>query len=343
MQFNLKEKLVYAFSMMLTRFINRSKLLHKIQPQSILVVKLDEIGDMCYALHVFDLLKKQYPSSIITVYCKPFASSLLQNHPAVHNIIHQLDEIPTNIDLWVELRGNFKTIFKALFRRPKVRLDRGTIRFKNKMQGAHPHEIVTNQQIIAPLFQTMPAQSYPLLTIGDQAQLQVHNYLEAHQINDYVLIHPGARKELRRWKPQLFAALADWLTLEMGVQVVLIGDQNETGLIASIIEKASSKVHSAAGIGDLTFLAALMAQAKLFVGNESGPLCMASVSNIPCVGLFGPGEPNVFYPIGKQSAYIHHVLPCNPCNQLTCQRPEQTCMDLITLNEVQLKIKSLLS
>ncbi len=342
MQFNLKEKLVYGLSMLLTRFTNRGKNLLDLSPATILVVKLDEIGDLCYSLHVFDLLKEKYPTAHITVYCKPFAGSLLLNHPAVHQTIHELNAIPAHIDLWVELRGNFKTILKAFFSKPTVRLDRATIRYKNKLLGGHPHEIVTNQQIVEPLFESKPAQHFPILTVGDNAQLAVQHFLKTQQIQDYVLIHPGARKALRRWKPHYFAALADWLIAEFNVKVVFIGDKSETAIIESIMVLGSNKFISAAGIGDLTFLAALMSNAKLFVGNESGPLSIASVSEIPTVGLFGPGEPNVFYPIGKKTAYVHHVLACNPCNQVKCVSPHQTCMDLITLLEVQDKIKSVI-
>lgn len=342
MQFNLKEKLVYSLSMLLTRFLNRGKNLEHFIPKNILVVKLDEIGDLCYALHVFDLLKMRYPNATITVLCKPFAASLLEANPAIGQIIHQVSEVPSQTDLWIELRGNFKSILKAIQRLPKVRLDRGTVRFKNKLQGGHPHEIVTNQQIIEPLLLTNHAQQYPVLNVSEAASAKVQEYLLTNKIQQYAVIHPGARKALRRWNASNFAALADWLSMNHQLQVVFVGDPSEISLVETIQTKCKSKVYSAAGIGDLTFLSALLAKSQLFVGNESGPLCIASVSSIPCLGLFGPGEPHVFYPIGEKATVIHHLLPCNPCSQNICIRPQQTCMDFITLIEVQEKINQLL-
>ena len=47
----------------------------------ILCVKLDEIGDMATALHVFDHLRARYPEARISVLCKPFNAGLLKNQP----------------------------------------------------------------------------------------------------------------------------------------------------------------------------------------------------------------------------------------------------------------------
>ena len=343
MLFNFREKLIYALSMLQTRLVNAGKKPSTLNPKHILVVKLDEIGDLCYALHVFDLLHQKYPNAKITVLCKPYAASLLENNPSITSIIHQENEIPKDIQLWVELRGNFKTIWKALWIGPAYRLDRGTVRYQNKLKGAHPHEIVTNQQIIEPLIGDGLPQFYPKLQPNQKQVEAVNSFLEKAQIQSYVVIHAGARKELRRWEKQKFALLADWLTQYHQLKVVFIGDQSENNLIEEILQLSAEKHTNAAGIGNLGFLVALLSKAKLFVGNESGPLCLASVSAIPCLGLFGPGEPTVFYPVGENAAYIHHVLPCNPCNQSHCVLPENSCMDRITLIEVQEKINQLMA
>ena len=87
-------------------------------------------------------------------------------------------------------------------------------------------------------------------------------------------------------------------------------------------------------------LSALAEKATLYVGNESGPLHIAAVSGTTAIGLFGPGEPFVFYPWGTKTAYLHHILPCNPCNQTHCIHPESPCITRISVQEVihQLKL-----
>ena len=103
------------------------------------------------------------------------------------------------------------------------------------------------------------------------------------------------------------------------------------------------KIHTVAGEFNLLEFSALVTGAALFVGNESGPLHIASVTGAPSLGLFGPGEPHVFYPHGTKTAFLHHVLECNPCDQVHCMHPENPCIQRITMEEVNNKIEWLLS
>ena len=90
---NYQEKLIYGSSFLLSRLINGNKSLKEIPVQNILVVKLDEIGDLCYSLHVFDALKLKYPNSKITLLCKSFCNALVEAHPSIDKIVHDLNEV----------------------------------------------------------------------------------------------------------------------------------------------------------------------------------------------------------------------------------------------------------
>ena len=89
--------------------------------------------------------------------------------------------------------------------------------------------------------------------------------------------------------------------------------------------------------------AALCDKASIFVGNESGPLQIASTfAKLPTVALFGPGVPNVFYPIGGNKKVLHYILDCNPCDQKKCVQPDNKCIDMITEIEVKSAIDELI-
>ncbi|MBC7425120.1 MAG: hypothetical protein H7321_01190, partial [Bacteroidia bacterium] len=119
--------------------------------KTILVVKLDEIGDMATATHVFKLLKRNYPDSKITLLCKSFNRSLMKNDPNIDEIITNTDEFNKRFDIVVELRGTWKTFFKSILHPPKYRVDRGTVRLRNR--GNQLHEVDTNFEIIKPLLE----------------------------------------------------------------------------------------------------------------------------------------------------------------------------------------------
>src|SRR5437868_550727 len=129
LQINLKEKTVYFGSMMISKIINRKKNLRGYNFRNILCIRLDEIGDMCYSLHVFQALKMQYPNAKLTLLCKPFATSLVKNDPAIDKSTSSWAELTNDYDLIVDLRGNWKSNLYALKHKPTVRLDRGTVRY----------------------------------------------------------------------------------------------------------------------------------------------------------------------------------------------------------------------
>ena len=123
---------------------------------------------------------------------------------------------------------------------------------------------------------------------------------------------------------------------------VFIGDEIEAGEIANAQKLISVTSVNAAGKLSLTVLAAVLEKATIYIGNESGPLHMASVMQVPSLGLYGPGPQHIFYPYGKKTAVIHHVLECNPCDQIHCVHLENPCIQRITLEEVKSKISELI-
>ena len=158
--------------------------------------------------------------------------------------------------------------------------------------------------------------------------------MQRHVIGPYAVLHTGARKLLRRWSIVKFAALAEALHQEFGLEIVFAGSEDEQRDIQRIQEKISFPTYSFAGQGNLLEFAAVCYRAKIFIGNDSGPMHIASACGIPVIGLFGPGMPDAFGPAGQQSVVIHHKLPCHPCDQVNCVLPDNPCINHIALDEV---------
>jgi ADP-heptose:LPS heptosyltransferase len=331
-----REKLVYGISLLLSAAI---KLLSKVptQPHNILCIRLDEIGDMCYTLPVFNALRKKYPNALITIWCKPTVAGLVSHNTDVNEVITAIEYYQSKPDIIIDLRPTPKSILFALRNVPKVRLDRATVRWANSRKGSHPHETVTNLQVIKPLVGEVEVPDFSI-TISAEDAMVAQRFIATNQLGNYGILHPGARKQLRQWDK--YAELAKYLH-QKGLQIVFTGDSSEQSIVQSIQSRLSFQTYSIAGLFSLTEFAALCKSAQLYVGNESGPLHIASLIGTPTVGLYGPGEPHVFYPIGSQSKILHHVLPCNPCNQLDCVHSESPCIKRISLQEVANAIDSL--
>lgn len=319
----------------------------KLPIKSILVVKWDEIGDMAAAVQVFGTLKSAYPEAVLHVLCKPFVSTLIAGDPAIDKVITNIEDWQQRYDVLVELRGTWQTLRKSLSLRtmPKYRVDRGWVRFLQR--GAQPHEVVTNARIIRPLvgkdFAISKRQLFPSEAEVAEAERWAEWALNEADCPGYAILHTGARRELRRWPLERFVALSKWLLSKKNLIPIWVGTADEESqLDEAFAMGAAGKKWVAPEGSSLLLFYAFIASSKLYVGNESGPLQLADIAEVPLVAIYGPGVPKVFYPQSTRSRFLHEVLDCNPCNQIHCVRASDRCIDRIGLASVQLAVNEVL-
>lgn len=335
-----QEQLLYLLNAITTKcfkWLPRKKRAIK----NILVVKLDEIGDMVYAIPIFDLLKQQFPDATLTVLCKSGAAQLLVNQKSIDHVVHQLDN--QNVDIWIELRGTFTTWYKSIMAFPLARLDRGSVRFKNKLTGGQLHELNTNLQAIKPLFTdsqylSIQLNIQPIIHTNNKNELFIEQLIQQHNLNHFYLFHTGASVPERRWPIERFANLAHRIQKEFGKDLVIIGGPDEVDFIASKIHLFPSTTLSIAGKASLTDIAVLAKHADFFIGNESGPIHIVSTAQIPIIGLYGPGVKDVFYPLGNRVKIIHHFLDKGH----TKQTVENSTINQISKEEVWHELNKLI-
>ncbi|MCC6722847.1 MAG: glycosyltransferase family 9 protein [Bacteroidia bacterium] len=333
------EQIYFLISAIAGKFINLFSINKKIE--SILVIKLDEIGDMVYSLHVFKHLENSFPDKAITLLCKPFVKPIVENIPNIKEIIYEIP-FEKRFDLIIELRGDYQTLWYAIKKKPTLRFDRGTVRILNKFKGLKKHEIYTNYDIIKPLLKNNESIIFPTLIIDKKSSDTAQKFLNNNLLTNYAVLHCGARKLLRQWSPANFASISKYLIEKYNLKIVFAGTKDDDEIIDKIISLANIDAIKCNDNFTLLNFAQLVKNATIYIGNESGPLHIAAVLNSPLVGIYGPGIKDIFYPIGNNSKVIHHVLDCNPCNQENCVRPHNPCIELVTIEEVKEKIKELL-
>ena len=329
----MSEKLLYAANMLASRCWRSQVSPEKIK--EIVVVKWDEIGDMVTAVHVFQLLKDYAPQAQLTLLCKPFVGSLIQADPHVDKVVFGTNELPKKADVWIELRGTWHTWWLSLWRTKKVRLDRGRVRFLQR--GHQPHERITNFRIVEPLVGDIPWITRPLY-IGEAdaiaASEVLSNVFGVADAQPFMVVHPGGRSALRRWPALRFVQIIKEIFSKYGWKSVVIGTPDEADIIEEIERESEGAAVAWITTSSLGAFASVISRAELFLGNESGPLQIADAMGVKSIGLFGPGVKDVFYPQTTGSKVLHHILDCNPCDQVNCTRPENKCIDLIQVQEV---------
>lgn len=307
-------------------------------PHSILIVKLDEIGDAICALPAINELISKNPGAAVDILCKPYCNEIFKGVKGIHKILNTESQWTRKYDWVVELRGNWNTFFKSLRYWPAFRFNRGSVRLKNK--GEQKHEIDTNFDIISPInAKDKGVRDWPKSIKYESA---IAHFKLDHTLDEFAVIHASARKSLRRWSPENFKKISSYLWTKHAIKSVYIGVQSESEQIQEITKGQEEYTVHAAGVFSISQLAELLKQSTIFIGNESGPLQLADYINIPSLSFFGPGVPTVFYPKNVNSRVLHHVLECNPCDQINCVK-ETPCIDLISMAEAQTAIEEIIN
>ncbi len=157
--------------------------------------------------------------------------------------------------------------------------------------------------------------SFPL---GDEDKAQAENILSEAGLlgKPFAVFHIGASKPPRAWHAGRFGEVGKALLERRGLTPVLVGGPGDAAVHARFREACPVAV-DLAGKTTLRSMAAVVAKAALFAGNDSGPMHVAAAVGVPVVAVFGPGAPHKTEPYLPSARFrvIYAALPCSPCRQ----------------------------
>ena len=144
-----------------------------------------------------------------------------------------------------------------------------------------------------------------------------------------VVLHPGTSDgtPYKRWTPEAYAKVAVALSEAPGVPVIVTSGpaRDDRELADAIVKGSAGAACHAPETGSLLDLAALLRESRLYVGSDTGPMHVASLSGTPVVQILGPTDPceNQPYP-GTPSRSVRVPVACSPCRRgcsaATCMR-----------------------
>ena len=151
----------------------------------------------------------------------------------------------------------------------------------------------------------------------------------------YVVIHPFASWKYKRWALPRFIALAWRIGAELGCPVVFLSNAIEGRELAPF-QRRFEKLPTMRFVStdDLIEMAAVIRNARLFIGNDSGPLHLAAALAVPILGLYGPADPALTAPVRVSATLIYKAAECSPCSQQVCVRPADHCLNRTSVREV---------
>ena len=155
-------------------------------------------------------------------------------------------------------------------------------------------------------------------------------------------INPGAAYgSAKRWFPERFAAVGDYLAETCGITVVLTGGPAEMEIGRDIADAMKKPPLNMIGQTSVRQMMALLASSSLLVTNDSGPMHVGAALGVPLVAIFGPTDHKTTAPFGTRWELVRRPADCAPCLLRQCPT-DHRCMTAVTVDDVVAAIRSVL-
>ncbi|MGH9799086.1 MAG: glycosyltransferase family 9 protein, partial [Blastocatellia bacterium] len=138
-------------------------------------------------------------------------------------------------------------------------------------------------------------------------------------VRPYAVLSPTNEFYTKRWMPERFAEVAEAL-IEHGFQIVMTSaPTDEQRAQMQAVQKSTKRKLASLSSLSIGELVAVIAEAKLFVGNDSGPAHIAAAVKTPLVVMFGPASSVRWRPWRASSELVQNHFVCNPCSMYKCE------------------------
>ena len=348
--------LIFAIARFLSCFFHRPGQAR--EPSRILLLQFDHFGDAVITTSMFAALRRRFPGARIDVLAAPWNRAVFQAVPevgTVHVCRHNrfatdshLAWIPAMIvwgwrlrrdryDLAIDVRGEFphnvllwltgapRRLGWAsggggflLTDKPDFVIDRPEV-----VSRAALLELVgiSHDETVKPVFRPSPAAVHC-------AKAAWGEFAGDCESRSRVVMHVGAGTSAKRWPVEHWRHLVGRLIAERKANVAIIGTSSDTQTAQAVLgAPASSRVVDWTGRFEVDELSAVLQQADILIGADSGPAHLAAAVDTAVVALFsGTNSVAQWRPWGEKVRVLRADVPCGPCHLKACPLAGHPCM-----------------
>lgn len=332
------------------------------ESSEILIIRLRSLGDLVLETPAIAALKAWRPDLRISVLAEPRFAAVLENNPAIANVLLSRGLVTTALGL---RRSKFAVVFNQ-HGGPRSAMLTGASDSPSRVGWkGYQYSFFYNVQVpdagefygranvhtiehrMSQFYAAgLPRNPIPAAQVFPHADAvrSVAQKLAAAGISPdqpYAVLQPGARLAGMRWPVAKFAEIARWLRANYGIaSVVNCAPQDD------VANRVRTEIGDAAFIPeslDLRELIGLIAGTRLFVGNDSGPAHIASALQRPTVVIFSLTDPVQWRPlhpagrvVGTGGEFAHprgdKAVPLNTprsINSITVDEVREACAGML--------------
>ena len=340
--------------------------------ERLLVAQTGFLGDVILTTPLLGTLRRELDLESLTVLTTPQARPLVQDHPAVDNVL---------VD---NKRGDDRGVFGLLHTARRLRRQRFTLTVaphksfrtalllalagiphrvgflqspgwflyhQTAQRDADRHEVERILCIMRAFgLEPEACDRTPYVAYQPTIQAKAQRFLDEARItasDPVFVVCPGSVWYTKRWTTTGYSALVRSLARHYG-RVVLCGGPDDLPIAREIEEQAQvAGLLNLVGRADLQTFMALIDRARVVISNDSAPMHLAVARQVPVVAIFCATTPSLGYGPYSDNAVVveKEDLSCRPCRRHggpSCPRGTEECMHLVTVHDVLAGVDRLL-
>ncbi|MCX7879360.1 MAG: glycosyltransferase family 9 protein [Ignavibacteria bacterium] len=266
------------------------------------IIRTDRLGDMILTLPMCKAIRKVASNAKITLITKTYVKPILYECEVVDEIIY-LEQFQNDLmKIYKQIkprtiffpRPRFSEIYYSF--RAKIENRVGTSyrwysfllthKVRDHRKIALYNEAEYNIRLIESFTNTKLKLEYVPIKVEPESLERMNNLIEALGLrkNYFVILHPGTYGSSLNWPIEKFIELSQIISQNQ-LPIILTGTNNEMQL-GKIIQNFNPNVINLIGRLNLYETIALISLARGLVANSTGILHIASVLEIPTVGVY---------------------------------------------------------
>jgi heptosyltransferase III len=337
--------------------------------QKILIYRLGSLGDTIIALPCFHKIREVYPDAEITLLTnRPVqskaapAEAVLGNdyffntvidypigarHPSVlFNLIKEIrrNKINTVINLTAPRSKSAAIRDRWFFKLAGVKQLIGFPSHSDYQINTDPTSGLTEWEArrlakriteLGPL--PLEQENFWDLKLTTDECTLANEKLNEIKTDNIVAINTGTKVQVNDWGAENWIELLKQLAPTLNNwQLVIVGANEDSAFAEKCLEAWNNKGINLCGQTSPRVSAAVLKQAKVFIGHDSGPMHLAACVGTPCVGIFSARNlPGQWFPRGNNNRIIYRKTDCAGCKLSLCLEQQKKCILSITVSEVE--------
>ncbi len=296
-------------------FVSQVPRFDKSGVKSILIIRLDRIGDLVLSTPTFRAIREHFPKANIVLFVSSYTQDIVKGNPYLDNVITIDKKIgfvkklkfikkirAERFDLSIALSYCLFSIIATFFSGSRFRvgidnyglgfLFTSKISYVYKDSG-NRHEVEATLDVVRTIgIDTKNKALY--VPINKKGEFFAETFFKKNNIStaDFIVaIHPGARIEYKRWSPEGYAEAADYLINQYNAKIIITGSAEEIILSKKIGSLMSNKPIITSGSLNLVQIFSILKRCRLFIGNGTGPLHIAAALDVPTIAIYDCLDP----------------------------------------------------